>query len=101
MIPDSVYAIPLQEGHYTFTLTIFTTAWDNYTTINSSGVNVNTGIGVSLFGILSFKIGGFFQKSKSVKENQNNYYLKSMHVNFKTDSMPSTWTPQQNQFSFN
>ena len=83
MIPDSVYVVPLREGHYKFYADYFD-HWDNYTSITSSGVNVDASSGISLFGVLSFKIGGSFSKEKqSVKENQVNYNSKTTRVGFR------------------
>ena len=80
MIPDSVYVIPLQEGHYKFYADYFD-HWDNYTSITSSRVNV--GFGASFFGGL-FKIGGSYSKEKqSVKANQVNYNSKTTRVSFR------------------
>ena len=83
MIPDSIYVIPLRESHYKFNSDYFD-HWDNYTSITSSGVNTNAGSSVSLFGLLSFKIGGSYSKEKqSVKENQVNYHSKTTRVSFR------------------
>ena len=78
MIPDSVFVIPLQQGHYKFYSDIFD-HWDNYTSITSHGVNV--GFGVSISG---FKIGASFSDEKqSVKVNMVNYNSKTTRVSFR------------------
>ncbi len=83
LIPDSVYVIPLREGHFKFNADYFD-HWDNYTSITSSGVNVNAGLGISFLGIFSFKIGGSYSKEKqSVKINQINYNSKTTRVSFR------------------
>ena len=65
MIPDSVFVVPLQEGHYKFYADYFD-HWDNYSSITNSKVDIK--YGVSIF---SLKIGGSYSKEKqSVKENQ-------------------------------
>ena len=83
LIPDSVYVNPLREGHYKFNADYFD-HWDNYTSITSSGVNVNAGLGISFLGMLSFKIGGSYSEEKqSVKKNQINYKSKTTRVSFR------------------
>ena len=77
MILDSMYVVLLREGHYKFYADYFN-HWDNYTSIISSGVNVDASLGVSVFGgALSFRIGGSSSKEKqSVKENQDLWRLE-------------------------
>ncbi len=78
MIPDSVFVVPLQEGHYKFYADYFD-HWDNYSSITNSKVDIK--YGVSIF---SLKIGGTYSKEKqSVKENQVNYNSKTTRVNFR------------------
>jgi hypothetical protein len=82
LIPDSIYVIPLREGHFKFNADYFD-HWDNYTSITSYGVNMNAGLGISILGI-GFNIGGSFSKEKqSVKENQVNYNSKTTRVSFR------------------
>ena len=79
MIPDSVFVVPLQEGHYKSYADYFD-HWDNYTSITSSRVNVD--LGGSNFGLL--KISGSYSREKqSVKENQVNYNSKTTRVSFR------------------
>ena len=79
MIPDSVFVVPLQEGHFKFYADYYD-HWDNYTSITSS--RVNTGFGGSVFGLL--KISGSYSKEKqSVKENQVNYNSKTTRISFR------------------
>ena len=75
MIPDSVFVVPLQEGHYKFFADYFD-HWDNYTSITSSRVNVE-------FDGL-FSISGSYSKEKqSVKENQVNFNSKTTRISFR------------------
>ena len=74
MIPDSVFVVPLQEGHYKFFADYFD-HWDNYTSITSSRVNVEAGL---------FSISGSFSEEKqSVKENQVNFNSKTTRISFR------------------
>ena len=83
LIPDSVYVVPLREGHFKFNADYFN-HWNNYTSITSSGVNMNAGIGVSFLGMIGFNIGGSFSKEKqSVKESQVNYNAKTTRISFR------------------
>ena len=61
MIPDSIFVVPLQEGHYKFFADYFD-HWDNYTSITSSRVNVE------FDGLFSIS-GSFSREKQSVKEN--------------------------------
>ena len=77
-IPDSVFVVPLQEGHYKFYADYFD-HWDNYSSITNSKVDIK--YGVSIF---KLKIGGSFSREKqSVKENQVNYNSKTTRVSFR------------------
>ena len=64
MIPDSVFVVPLKEGHYKSYADYFD-HWDNYTSITSSKVNV--GYGGSVFSL--FKISGSFSREKQSVRN--------------------------------
>ena len=83
LIPDSVYVVPLREGHFKFNADYFD-HWNNYTSITSSGVNMNAGVGVSFLSMFGYNIGGSFSKEKqSVKESQVNYHAKTARISFR------------------
>ena len=75
MIPDSVFVVPLQEGHYKFFANYYD-HWDNYTSITSSRVNVE------FEGFFSIS-GSFSLEKQSVKENQVNFNSKTTRISFR------------------
>lgn len=75
MIPDSIFVIPLQEGHYKFFADYYD-HWDNYTSITSSRVNVK------FDGLFSIS-GSFSREKQSVKENQVNFNSKTTRISFR------------------
>lgn len=75
MIPDSVYVVPLQHGHYKFFADYYD-HWDNYTSITNSRVNVEV---EGFFGIS----GSYSNEKQSVKENQVNYNSKTTRITFR------------------
>ena len=75
MIPDSIFVVPLQEGHYKFFADYFD-HWDNYTSITSSRVNVE------FDGLFSIS-GSFSREKQSIKENQVNFNSKTTRITFR------------------
>lgn len=75
MIPDSVFVVPLQEGHYKFFADYFD-HWDNYTSIVNSQVNVK------FDGLFSIS-GSYSREKQSVKQNQVNFNSKTTRITFR------------------
>jgi hypothetical protein len=78
LIPDNMFAVPLQEGRYRF-YADFYEHWDNYTSLTSSKVNLES----SFFGSLLGLSGSFSREKQMVKTNQVNFGAKTTRVTFR------------------
>ena len=78
ILPDSVYVIPLQDGHYKLYAEYFD-HWDNYTSITNSKVNAK--FGVKFFG--QGISGSYSREKQDVKENQVNFKSKTTRLSFR------------------